>query len=36
MAEEMPINIIAYDEEYAGATPITTFASEVINQQCSI
>ena len=34
MAEEIFINIIAYDEENAGATPIATFASEEIYQQC--
>lgn len=34
MAEEIVINIIAYDEEGAGATQIATFASEEIYQQC--
>ena len=34
MAEEIVINIIAYDEENAGATQIATFASEEIYQQC--
>ena len=34
MAEEIFINIIAYDEEGAAATPIATFASEEIYQQC--
>ena len=34
MAEEIFINIIAYDEEGAGATPIATFASEEIYEQC--
>ena len=34
MAEEIVINIIAYDEEGAGATQIATFASEEIHQQC--
>jgi len=34
MAEEIVINIIAYDEENAGATPIATFASDEIYQVC--
>ena len=34
MAEEIFINIIAYDEEGAAATPIATVASEEIYQQC--
>ena len=34
MAEEIVINIIAYDEEGSGATQIATFASEEIYQQC--
>jgi hypothetical protein len=34
MAEEIVINIIAYDDEGSGATQIATFASEEIYQQC--
>jgi hypothetical protein len=34
MAEEIIINIIAYAEENAAATPIATFSSEEVYQAC--